>query len=37
MSVGRLTEREFEYDNYEEFYEHHYFEPIPEASRLYPC
>lgn len=30
MSVGNKTEKEFEFENYEEFYEHHQFEPIPE-------
>lgn len=28
--IGSNTERDFSMENYEEFYEHHYFEPIPE-------
>lgn len=28
--IGNNTEKDFSQENYEKFYEHHYFEPIPE-------
>lgn len=32
--IGKNTEQDFDINNYEEFYEHHYFEPIPEGHYL---
>lgn len=32
--IGTNTEKDFDINNYEEFYEHHYFEPIPEKFCL---
>lgn len=32
--IGTNTERDFKIENYEEFYEHHHFEPIPEKVCL---
>lgn len=32
--IGNNTEKNFDISDYEEFYEHHYFEPIPEKLAL---